>query len=215
MNRSIHTNTNTNMNKTVTFCSNINLYTGKQCKNISNFNIGVNSLCMNHCRLLYTKHVLIIQKSYRGYKCRKYLNNIFTKLPSDLQDIILKKINKDLYYRRHCKIISKIIYNRTYRLHNYRFNLEYFSIHYILNCYNLYSKYHTIIGFKYLKHMKILGEQLLYLCECILNNDNSLTYYSIYFNLNLNTITHDQCNQLHVCITKYLLIFYYYYYYYY
>lgn len=194
-------------------CLYVNLYTGKQCKNIYDFNIGIKNLCKNHCILLYTKYALIIQKIYKGYKCRRYLNNIFFKLPNDVQDIILNKINKDLYYKQYYKTINKIIYNNVYKLHNYKFSADHFSISYILNCYKLYIKYHKIISLKYLKHLKILGDQLLYLCDCILSNDSISTYHAIYFNLNLNIITYVECGELYSCITKYLMTYYYYYYY--
>lgn len=47
-------------------------------------------LCSNHSKLLYNNNIIIIQKTYRGYRKRKYLANIFKKLPRDLQLHILE-----------------------------------------------------------------------------------------------------------------------------
>lgn len=37
----------------------------------------------------HNKYAITIQSIYRGYKKRKYLNNIYNKLPDDLQNHIL------------------------------------------------------------------------------------------------------------------------------
>ena len=56
-----------------------------QCRKNSIITIKNNNYCLNHSLLLLNKYVITIQKIYRGYKARKYIVNIFNKLPNELQ----------------------------------------------------------------------------------------------------------------------------------
>lgn len=71
-----------------------------QCKNITNnkiclhksknlFIINNKKYCTFHMNYYHNKYAITIQSIYRGYKKRKYLNNIYNKLPDDLQNHIL------------------------------------------------------------------------------------------------------------------------------
>ena len=82
------------------------------CKNHAKFFINSKNICITHSKLLYNKYAIYIQKVYRRYKCNKYLNNIYKKLPEDLQILIKYNINKNLYIDKENKIISKIIYKK-------------------------------------------------------------------------------------------------------
>jgi len=48
-----------------------------------------NFYCSNHSKILYNQQIVIIQKIYRGHKVRRILNNIYFKLPRDIQAHIL------------------------------------------------------------------------------------------------------------------------------
>jgi hypothetical protein len=48
-----------------------------------------NFYCGNHAKIHYSSQIVIIQKIYRGHKVRRILNNIYFKLPRDLQAHIL------------------------------------------------------------------------------------------------------------------------------
>ena len=54
------------------------------------FRLSNKLLCTNHSSILYNSYIVTIQKIYRGYKKRKCLNNIFKRLPRDLQIHILE-----------------------------------------------------------------------------------------------------------------------------
>ena len=146
--------------------------------------------CYNHFLLLYNNYVITIQKYYRGYKTRKYLTNIFKKLPNDLQEIILGYINYNHYIKTYNNTISNIIIKNTYNLHNYENSDKKLSIYYLYNCYKLYTKYHSIISIKYLKHAYILSEQLLNFCNILIyQNQVILTYsYSIFEKIDITNI---------------------------
>jgi hypothetical protein len=48
-----------------------------------------NFYCGNHAKIHYSSQIVIIQKIYRGHKVRRILNNIYFKLPRDLQAHVL------------------------------------------------------------------------------------------------------------------------------
>lgn len=62
--------------------------------------------------------VVKIQSTWRSYKVRKKMNNIFIKLPDDLQKIItyyvniedrLRRLYKKLYYKKICKLERNLV----------------------------------------------------------------------------------------------------------
>lgn len=91
-----------------------------QCKNITNnficknkiyeFNIFNNKkYCTFHYNYYTNYYVTIIQKIYRSYKCRKTINNIYIKLPSDLQNKIINYMRENYYYEKYIKILENIV----------------------------------------------------------------------------------------------------------
>lgn len=63
----------------------------------------------------YSINVTIIQKIYRGYKCRRILNNIYKKLPDDLKSYIIHKyLRRDYYDYLYNKNLSTIINKKIY-----------------------------------------------------------------------------------------------------
>ena len=146
-----------------------------RCK-ILNFNlqIGNSYYCHIHTSFLFKKYIIIIQKIYRGYKCRKKLKNIFNKLPRDIQEIILNKVNESIYYKRYCLKINNIINNKCRNIIHYRTNNENISINSIKNTYYLYNKYKKIM---YLNDMKLLYT----LCENFIQLSYMLFGEQIFF----------------------------------
>ena len=56
----------------------------------------------------------IIKSYYKGYKSRKALNNIFKKLPCDLQDYIKDKYFREDYYNNYIEKLTYIVNNRVF-----------------------------------------------------------------------------------------------------
>lgn len=161
--------------------------------------------CYNHFVLLYNKYVINIQKYYRGYKARKYLTNIFIKLPNELQKIITNYINHNYYIKKYNNTISNIVINNTYNLHNYE-NSDYkLTINYLYNCYKLYYKYHSVIPINYLKHAYILCEQLINFCDILIEqNQLIITYsYSIFDKIDITNIEINDISTLMSIIYKF------------
>tara|TARA_Y100000389_G_C17412332_1_gene491679 strand:+ start:758 stop:1513 length:756 start_codon:yes stop_codon:yes gene_type:complete len=191
-------------------CECINYINGKRCKNkirlydknkfrlydnnkILDSNSKNNNnrkyYCLMHFNMVntskfYQDNAINIQKYYKGYKCRKTLNNIYRKLPCDIQRFIVDKyLRKDYFIKKFNNCVSKIINNKISQKINIlepllQVNIannvitglleysEYNFINYIYNndkefiyIYNLYNKYRSgIKGNIALKLKQILSE---------------------------------------------------------
>jgi hypothetical protein len=199
------------LNKTT---KNICCYKGKNrnCRKYKMFCINNNPLCYNHCFLLYNKFVLTIQRMYKGYKCRRYLKNIFYNLPRDVQLIILDKINKNYNIIKYNNTINNIIIKKTQSLHNYVDinNQNKLSLNYVTSCYRLYFKYHTIIDKNYMKHLFVLGTQLQNLCHILLEPGviHHAYIYPIYDKLDTDNAAFNDVIELVHIVNKYMLLYY-------
>ena len=184
-------------------CSHIK-FNNKTCNNISYIKIKYNNYCFNHASLLYNKPVLYIQKIYKGYKTRKYYNNIFKKLPKDIQIIIINYINKEHYKKKYLNTISRIVCNKSLDLHNYINSDKKLSVDYIYNCYYLYTKYHKIIPINYLKHLYVLSHSIISFCNIILHmTNNNMDSYLIYEKINVSNLSVDNILNLIHAVNKY------------
>ena len=163
-------------------CSHLQI-NNKKCNKFHFITINKLPYCFNHSQLLYNKYVIIIQKYYKGYKSRKYLKNIFKKLPCDIQNIIKFYINESLYNKKYINTLTKIITNNTHDLHNYMFYDKKLTIKYIYNCYKLYDKYHSIIPITHLKHLYCLAEPILNLCDTLINNEQEIFLINHAYNI--------------------------------
>ena len=81
-------------------CSCRNSTTDKICKNKMRnpFYINKKPICAFHYSYYKTEYALTIQRYYKGYKIRKLLNNVYKKLPCDIQKIIVKFVREPHYY---------------------------------------------------------------------------------------------------------------------
>ena len=128
-----------------------------KCKKSSYIHINKKEYCLNHAKLLYNIHVLVIQSRYRSYKTRRVLYNIYYKLPNELQDIIISYINRAHYNEKYVTCIRNIITKKNSALHNYNFSDNKLSFAYLYDCYKLNYKYYSIIQVNYLKHSFFLA----------------------------------------------------------
>tara|TARA_Y100000022_G_C13065679_1_gene290972 strand:+ start:141 stop:647 length:507 start_codon:yes stop_codon:yes gene_type:complete len=117
-------------------------------------------------------YAVTIQKFYNGYKTRKNLNNIYKKLPNDLQSYILYFIKKDFYYEKYKKVLNNIINKKLNNLisnmsANYQkdkfipFNYLIYLTDYrkiILHNYKLYAKYEYILFDKKYLYFNLLTQ---------------------------------------------------------
>ena len=117
----------------------------------------------------HNNYAITIQSIYRGYKKRKYLNNIYNKLSYDLQNHILYFIRKDFYIEKLNNKLDLIVNNK---INNYIINfnnklnidnnlpfslLTYLSNNQkeVIHIYKLFVKYQSILTEKLFIHNQI------------------------------------------------------------
>lgn len=122
-------------------------------------------LCFNHLILKHNNSIIKIQKIFRGYKTRKKIDNIYKKLPKDIQNIILNYINLPIYYNNYYKVLRNIINKKIYKLLYYNHNNK-LTIDYINNCFYYINKYHFIMNINEIKILFVLADDL----QSIINN---------------------------------------------
>lgn len=160
--------------------------------------------CMFHYNYYTKDAIIIIQKHYRGYKCRKYLNNFYKKLPFDVQKIINFYIREDHYAERYNKVIKKIVtkkinsfnefmYNNTFLYDDYIFRTRFDMLsEYIMfihenysmieKNFKLFQKYKNILcytkSFKYPVYQEVIYDKNLNNLFCYKNKiKNAVSYY--------------------------------------
>ena len=132
----------------------------RKCKNKKNYNIINCKYCTTHYKLLYINYIILIQSVFRANKVRTKLNNIYLKLPDDLQRLIISKGREYLNYFNFKKTINNIInkkfkniLNNIYSKHILvfpRYDFSVFPPEYLNLVYNLsllLNKYNNIYKF--------------------------------------------------------------------
>lgn len=196
----------------------------RKCSNCYYIILNKKKLCWPHFNKQYNKYCIIIQKIYRGYKCRRIYKNIFIKLPIDLQYKIINYNRSDIYYKKYCNTIYKLIRKRyiicrsldilNYKIINYS-DIEFINnFDIIYNAYYLYSKYFDLIYNKCANYNKYnykynykydMNRELQYL---YLNIDNLIKklknlsqnyFYEISDNIEINYNLLNIYNRLNMC----------------
>ena len=92
-------------------CSCRNSTNDKICKHKTRnpFYINTKPICAFHFSYYKTEYALTIQRYYKGYKIRKILNNVYKKLPCDIQKIIAKYVKEPDSYIKYINTIGNIV----------------------------------------------------------------------------------------------------------
>jgi hypothetical protein len=131
-----------------------------------------NFYCGNHAKIHYSEQIVIIQKIYRGHKVRRILNNIYFKLPRDIQTHILSfNCGKAIESEKNNTIkILHIIKQATHKINDFhnlsnnKITLD--ELYEILEVLNKYKNYITSKWFNYYKYyFNNIYSILLLLCE--------------------------------------------------
>lgn len=136
----------------------------------------------------------VIQKNWRGYKARKAIKNIYSKLPCDMQQKIKHMISREYYIKKYNDSVIKVVNNRLDWLINILSQVSIFDLNCIYNNYvdiinavTLYVKYvdyieinksynvNSLIVYFYDLLIVILTEKLY-----IIDRTNYLRYQSRY-----------------------------------
>lgn len=156
------------MNK-INRCTFINK-NNKICKHKSkNDNFIFQKKCCGYHLNTYGKiYATYIQRIYRGYRCRKYLNKIYKNVPDDVQNIINYYINEEQYIINYLKVLTKIVVKNisnficymdlnTRHYNEFVFQLDHDELinytefifverEYIMNNFKLYYKYKKLLN---------------------------------------------------------------------
>ena len=148
----------------------------RKCKNKKNKNLKIDC-CTLHYKLMYEKYIILIQKVFRGNKIRNKLDNIYKKLPDELQRIVVNKAREDISYNNYKKMINNIINNRINNIINntiydnyytsyvvdlrINVNLYYKNISKVCLLVNKYYSIYTNIDISY-RYYKIVSSILYY-----------------------------------------------------
>ena len=145
----------------------------RKCKKTFSFVCGATKLCSIHAAIYASKYAVLIQKIYRAYHCRKYLQRFIT-MPRDIQCRILFYMREPHYIDNYNKSLRKILSKRvdnligtswsasysntlSFYLNEYRTKIftmnvmTHFREHILKlnNLFTLYSKYITITSETY------------------------------------------------------------------
>ena len=126
-----------------------------RCRKISSFVINNNPLCINHVNMIYKGYVIYIQKTWRSYRKRLFINTVYKDLPSDLQKKIMFYVRENyLIKKHHHDVIKKILFKKFNE--NFIVDLEFYNdyehdivlqednIKKLIYIFTLYTKYYSI-----------------------------------------------------------------------
>lgn len=173
-----------------------------QCLNITNkicnnrehkfYIYKMRRVCTIHFKILFENLIIIIQRIYLGYICRKKLNYFYKRLPDDIQYKIKYFMNEELYIR---KFNNNLIFVINKKLNKFIINL--FNIldeknigypisqleNYLLNEYNIIENYRLLI-----KYYKLINKSILINMQIIWLKifDYYTNINKYYFDNNLN-----------------------------
>ena len=117
------------------------------------FNFNKLKYCTNHAKLLSNKFVILIQKTYRGYRRRTYLKNIFYRLPRELQQHILNFNNQNSKKLYAC--VNSYILKKTYKIKSLsHIEDNEITLDELINIITSISKYYYFLDQKWLNFYK-------------------------------------------------------------
>jgi len=160
------------------------------------FNCNNNNYCMNHSKLLFNNFVIKIQKTYRGYRRRKYVKTIYARLPRDLQHHIL---NFNVKSTNNYSNINLLILKKTHKIKDLTtIDDNEITLAELTNIITMLNKYYHALDSRWLNYykyyfnnIKAILVSLIYKKTFLLNINiyNSLNFYENLLNSNFNKVS--------------------------
>jgi hypothetical protein len=160
------------------------------------FNCNNNNYCMNHSKLLFNNFVIKIQKTYRGYRRRKYVKTIYARLPRDLQHHIL---NFNVKSTNNYTNINLLILKKTHKIKDLTtIDDNEITLAELTNIITMLNKYYHVLDSRWLNYykyyfnnIKAILVSLIYKKTFLLNINiyNSLNFYENLLNSNFNKVS--------------------------
>ena len=140
------------------------------------FCLSKNLLCINHSKIMFNAEIKTIQKIYRGYKARKYLNAIFNRLPRDLQIHILSFNNKRTK-EDEINRINKYLHKITYKINSFsNIRSHIITIKELENILAFILKHNNSIDCKWKNYYHYYFKNICYIFLLIQNSDTIPTH---------------------------------------
>ena len=79
------------------------------CKAYVYGNFGGKNFCFIHAQKVISKYAILIQKIQRGKRCRQLVEEIYKKVPYEIQNIISEYLKKEYYIERASKTFLIIL----------------------------------------------------------------------------------------------------------
>lgn len=168
------------------------------CRNNKNlFQLQNINYCKNHFLLKFYKYIIIIQKYYKSYRCRKKLNSLFYNLPNDVQKHILFYMNQEIYHKKYIKCLRNIVNKKSNNLLLFYKIKNKLNVNLINNIYYLNNKYMQIMYLNDLKCLYVYGEELItnlhkyfidYISDNLIQTNNYNNHFIDLTNISINNI---------------------------
>jgi len=160
------------------------------------FNCNNNNYCMNHSKLLFNNFVIKIQKTYRGYRRRKYVKTIYARLPRDLQHHIL---NFNVQSINNYTNINLLILKKTHKIKDLTtIEDNEITLAELTTIITMLNKYYHALDSRWLNYykyyfnnIKAILVSLIYKKTFLLNINiyNSLNFYENLLHSNFNKVS--------------------------
>jgi|UniRef100_A0A6C0CBL6 hypothetical protein len=160
------------------------------------FNCNNITYCTNHSKLLFNNFVIKIQKTYRGYRRRKYVKTIYARLPTELQHYIL---NFNTNNTKHYDNINSVILKKTHKIKDLTtIEDNEITLAELTNIITMLNKYYHVLDVRWLNYykyyfnnIKAILVSLIYKKTFLLNINiyNSLNFYENLLHSNFNKVS--------------------------
>ena len=180
------------------------------CRNKKSAIINNKRYCYIHVSKIFNKHIINIQRVYRGNKIRNKLNNIYNRLPDDIQAKIIFYIREDyLLEKHHYSVIRNILDKKSKNVENLSNKLKLLSnpteiidnLKLITHIFNLYIKYYLITSLDGISLLKNRIFNLKYINIDIYQNNDQLQIQMKNMAILVNTLTKFQSIYCNAAIT--------------
>tara|TARA_B100000614_G_C14489871_1_gene470273 strand:+ start:209 stop:847 length:639 start_codon:yes stop_codon:yes gene_type:complete len=147
--------------------------------------------------IVLNNNALLIQKNYRRYYVNKKVRNIYVYLPDDVQYLIKKYMNLDIYYKKFKRTLRNVCDNK---LFNTIHDITYYSlITYTLPHNNMRVIENNINTYTFSDKINLL--------EYLYNNKNYITFIVYFYEKYKMIISYDIKNKFNILMFTYTLLF--------
>ena len=161
--------------------------------------------CTSHSLLLFNINIIKIQKTYRGYRRRKYIKTIYNRLPRDLQLYVLNINNSNSNTKRQHNDIYAYIIKKTYKIKSLiAIEDNEITLNELISIIKVLNKYYYLLTTKWKNYYKFYFTNIKDILVSLLYRKITLLNIKIYNSLNFytNLLNNDFTKVALLLITK-------------